>query len=79
MNKQKHLFPFLIVAAFIFGTLLFAPNATQAQTSSLWRPNPAAMALRNRIKRMNRGKKASAKRSRATKPRRHYSRSRRRN
>ena len=74
MNKQKHLFPFLIVAAFIFGTMLFAPNAAEAQ----WRPNPAAMALRNRIKRMNRGKKAIVKRSRATKPRRHYSRPRRR-
>jgi hypothetical protein len=79
MSKQKHLFPFLIVAAFIFGTMLFSPNAVRAQTSSLWRPNPAAMALRNRIKRMNRGKKASAKRSGATTSRRRSIRSRRRN
>jgi hypothetical protein len=79
MNKQKHLFPFLVVAAFIFGTLLFTPNTAEAQTSSLWRPNPAAMALRNRIKRMNRGKKASAGRSRADTSRRRNIQSRRRN
>lgn len=75
MSKQKHLLPFLIVAAFIFGTMLFAPNVAEAQ----WRPNPAAMALRNRIKRMNRGKKASAKRTSATITRRRSIRSRRRN
>jgi hypothetical protein len=79
MNRQKRLLPFFIVAAFIFGTMLFSPNAVGAQTSSLWRPNPATMALRNRIKRMNRGKKAGTKRSGATAARRRSIRSRRSN